>query len=949
VTERKTYYHDYGTEGEVGGDGGKGGYGGYDGLPGEFILINKIGSFPQLLTKTDSFQNTNHGDSGNPGEGGQYGDTLEKVYIYVPSSFVAAPTGASSSIPGKNGFDDEYEKLIPSYKPRAKSGSRRSDKNRIGMIVPQKDEINIEEKKREYLKLIYKISTRFEYNQLLKDNSNFLKNTIDTAYLDSDLISLIERVEILSKKGFKNIHYSYLIGEQNKINKYFQNKELNEKEKLIKNFIKATICSLIMRYNSAHEQVLVVNLEKYLKTTLTQIKNWKTLVKRKEINMYKESYEMNLKNKIKEAMDIIDILQKDIQTNENQLNKHIAFILAEIMVLKKQVQDEDSRLVKKKEDLTNAIKLKTLFSVLQISTNIMSFFGPKGALIGSVIQAGVNSISQSVNEKNFNPNLLSPVVDIAIKNYQDFLKIKNADQLDKLEHDLKVLENEKNLKNNKKISLESRLEKLPHSFKKFKLKKEYAQNKQASGSSEADKKKYENLIKEAENELDKFKKKLSDSDKAFNAINTGIDLTQKCLNLATEIEIGSEEIKIVENEMKKNSERFNELYLIEKTMDEMQNTFFKEINKEINLFNTNLYNNSNSLLDFKRWQIKDRLNEIKDQIFTLTNAFIGHKKVSNTISRIENAILKMIDIHIRIESFEQQNEFANYMTDIIQNKDLTFKNLPLEYQKKLDSLEKIYHENIIEERFQLAVEAFKYWSFPFYCEYTLAATSMNDDRNDIDLKVNNYENYLEKLLFHVQTDNAEIKASIDNHVIYRLFDTNIPFFQWSSKTHPYELKRLLNGKLTTLYADINYAKFDAIKFCTLDILIEIHTPNTNKTLNDLLKNFMVEMTHSGESNFKYKGKTKTININYQLEEKLLLIHQYGSTENANLSFKKLAANKPMLSPYTFWTIQIKAIQKENEENLLNQIDLLIHENVEIKIFLHGQGQYVDESKKNSCE
>jgi hypothetical protein len=750
----KYYYYDYGSEGKVGGNGGKGGLAGYNGLSGEFILIYSKGRSFRYISKVEKLKNGDsckpHGDSGNPGQGGLYGETLEGENLYGGVFFYV--------------IDQFYSRFIPSSKPKASPGIRNLEKN----INP------------------------------------------------------------------------------------------NEKEKSIANYIQATVSSLMMRYNSTHEKIIVVNLEKYLKIILTQIKSWKTLFKQKEINIYKEIYEMNLKTKIKEAINLIEVLQKDIQINENQLNKDIDLILNEIVELKKQVKEEDSRLVKKKEELRNALDLKTLFSVLQIGANIMSFLGPKGAFIGSLAQAGVGLISQSIqNNNNFEVSYLSPVADTAIKKYQEFLKIKNTDQLDKLENDIKVLETENNFKNSKHISLESRLEKLPNSLKKNKLKKKFAENKKASSSNESDKRKYENLLKEAENEIVKLKNKVSDSDKKFDSLNKGVDIAEKCFNLASEIEMDSEKIKIAENEIQKNTERFNGLYEIEKSMNEMQNTLFNEMNQEINSFNTNLYNNSNALLDIKQWQIKDRLNEIKDQIFALTNAFVGHKKVSNTISRIENAIETMINIHMRIENFEQQNKFTNYITNIIQNKDITYKNLDINYQKKIESLEKIILENIIEERYQQAVEAFKYWSFPFYCEYTQTTENfVNDNSNDIDLKVSKYEKNLEIFLNHVRTDNAEIRPTIDNHVVFRLFDRNIPFFQWNSKTYPYELKRLLSGKLTTLYADINYSKFDAIKFCTLDILIETNTPSTNKTLNDLLKNFMIELTYSGESNYKYKGKTE---------------------------------------------------------------------------------------------
>jgi len=936
-------YVDYGTEGTRGGDAGRGGLGGYNGLSGEFVLIDGKGDLSRIFSKIGNYGKGIDGESGIPGSGGQYGDTAVRVYQKVQcinSLTVWLTAGTLCLLNLRSGFTDIYEeKESLKY---ALSGSSSNEKNTNEIITPQKrKEINIIEKKNEYFRLFYE--TSFKNNRFLLRNSHFINET------DSDLYFLIERIEISTKNGFNDISYFILKDLKKKVTKYQQS---SNKNNLLLSYIQTTISSLIMRFNSAHEKTLVVNLENYLDITFTQVKSWSSLAKQNLINTYRENYESNLKNKIQEAINLVNILQKDIQTNENELNKDIAKILEEIVKMKKEVQEEDLRLVKKKEELKKALILKTIFSSLQIVTSVMSLMGPKGALIGSFVQAGVNLGSQAFNNNGkHESSSLSPAIKTAINNYQETLNVRNTYQLNKIENEAKVLEAQINLKNKNSLeqkvdlTLESRLENLPDSLKKFQLQKQYAENKQASSSNEVDKKKYENLAKEAKKNSDEFEKEATTS-----AIDLGMKVAEISLDLASEIKMGSDEIEIIENEITVNLERLNQLDLIKQSMDQMQNTLFKEMNNEIDFFNKNLYNSSNALLDFKRWQIKERLTELKDQIFSLTNPFVGHKKVGNTISRIENAILTMIDIHSRIETFEQQNEFANYITDIIRDKDLAFKNLPFEIQNKINSLEKKINENIIEERYQQAVNAFKFWSFPFNCEY-IQNNLRNEETNagNIDFKINIYAKQLEQMLNHVKNDKSEIRPSIDNHVINRLFDRYIPFFQWSTRNYPYELKRLLSGKLTTLYADINYARFDAIKFCTLDLLIETDAPDTNRTLNGLLKNFIVEMTHSGESNYKYKGKTITINMNYQSGEKLSLKHQYGSTENSNNSFKKLAANRPVLSPYTFWTIQIKAIEKEKEEELFEKIDSIMHENVELKVFLYGQGQYVDDSKENVCD
>lgn len=299
--------------------------------------------------------------------------------------------------------------------------------------------------------------------------------------------------------------------------------------------------------------------------------------------------------------------------------------------------------------------------------------------------------------------------------------------------------------------------------------------------------------------------------------------------------------------------------------------------------------------------------------------------MTNIISRTENALHSIINIQSRIETFFQQNEFASFMSSIIQNENTSL--IPTEFKDKLDSLKIIIHNNLIEERFQQAVDACNYWSFPFHCEYT---------RN-----ITNYVIQLEELLDYVKKDKVGLEPSLNNRVFQRLFNEKAPFFQWNSDNYPIEIQQLLSGQSSTLYADVDYARFDAIKFTTLYLQIESDQSNSNKILNELLEQFYIELTHSGESNFKYKEKNYKIDMNYESEHRLMLKYQYGIRSNANASYKSLEINRPVLSPYTFWTIRIKAVKREKEVELLKKIKTIVHGNVKIKVSLCGQGLYVD--------
>ena len=109
--------------------------------------------------------------------------------------------------------------------------------------------------------------------------------------------------------------------------------------------------------------------------------------------------------------------------------------------------------------------------------------------------------------------------------------------------------------------------------------------------------------------------------------------------------------------------------------------------KELPVLNIPLENNY-----FMKIILRDQNLLWKNELFSLTSLFENHNQVSNTISQIENALQTMIDIHIRIGTFAQQNEFANFIANIIRNKDST---IPEIYKGKLNSLENIINENII--------------------------------------------------------------------------------------------------------------------------------------------------------------------------------------------------------------------------------------------------------------
>jgi hypothetical protein len=233
--------------------------------------------------------------------------------------------------------------------------------------------------------------------------------------------------------------------------------------------------------------------------------------------------------------------------------------------------------------------------------------------------------------------------------------------------------------------------------------------------------------------------------------------------------------------------------------------------------------------------------------------------------------------------------------------------IPNEYQTEINSLKKSIQSNMIKEKYQKAIEAYKYFSFPFYCEkitYLKLIPSNDENNNETSTElILKYSNNLKRLSDEIKNEEAEITKK-DNYLQSLEFENDLSFYEWSSNDFPFEITQLLNGTKTVFYADVKKTEFDALKFCTINIQIKINSNNKVSTeLNTLLnKNVLVELTHSGISNYKLKNDIYVINLNFNSDKKLLLSYQYGSkkVKNANEAYSKLASNKPVLSPYTFW-------------------------------------------------
>jgi len=200
-----------------------------------------------------------------------------------------------------------------------------------------------------------------------------------------------------------------------------------------------------------------------------------------------------------------------------------------------------------------------------------------------------------------------------------------------------------------------------------------------------------------------------------------------------------------------------------------------------------------------------------------------------------------------------------------------------------------------------------------------------------------------------------INPSMDSYTLTNEFERDSSFYRWSSSEHSSEIRRFLRGEEVILYADVNKAKHDAIKFKNLFLLVEANNSADNKTLNELLKHFWVRLVYSGKSEFRLKGEIYSFDTHFNEKSELILQFKYGCKyvcSNSNESYEKLAKNTPFLSPYTLWKMQILPQHIEGDElkNTLKEIGSLFEKN-QVDVSLGGTGKYISDTNKldMSCD
>lgn len=955
-TTKREYSVKITENGQNGGDGGNGGRGGSGGNPGKIILF-ELNNNSEISIHNDPGKEGENGRGGFGGKGGKNGDDL-KAFCTKVSTLVQTPHSSYKTDDGTSWSHQKVDKGLPE-----KSGKNGiNGANTEGMIKPNTPDIIIKPARivNEYKSYFRNnLADRFQKYSLTQfinqlDRNSNITNLYNTVELVEELQHLEGQFYSLNKNvDFLPFYHSLLtrVSEYARQPAKFQN---SLEHKKVLSFLYTAILGRIYNLKDSVESNLIINVITYLDTLKEDMDTLKELQKSKNkiyfINKYKEDFKQSVDTKVKEAEHfIMNAISPEIDNIGSEIDSTVDFLINEVIQLQKEVKEEKEKLVEKKQKLQEELQHQSVFNIFKIIGKVVSLLGPWGAVTGSVIESG-SSIAESLTLQNHDADsrltipqsvsdLLSikdEIISIRDQKLSSLMKLleqmsKDIEQhpeglgsLSKEVTDIKdtlskVRENEFHFQDLKEIQhLKDKLKAVVRN-KKEELISIQKDSKTKSALAVIDK--FKDAIKLSEVFLDVYHKYKSDRAKVD-------ELTQAILE--------------AEN-------KFNKLKEYEENIYSSIAPLLQNVLQDLNNVQSKLGTKSKVALDVTKWQVQSTLRKVRVQMLQLTEGFKVKGNLVRCIEKLDEAITTQVNIYEYIQDFQDQQKFADFIADVSSSDAENIEIHDKELRDAVNILEIMIRSSLVLQRYQVAIDAFKQFVFPFahlyIKEIVLPSHLKLGDNNSSGL-----ENLVERAMSeinHIKSKLTDYKSAITKHDEYigsgefsSHFRSSKPFFTWKNNQYKNTIAKLLSGEEVVVKADITSSApdKDAIKFNVIELNFKAKTETLQSKINSTLDKFEISATHLGNSYYRYNNKIYTIttnshNIWYYFEK-----NHYNEPVHKGGVYEKIKNGEFMLSPYASWKIKLT--------NLTSHVsfkDLEIYKD-EIDLELGGNGHYVNMRK-----
>lgn len=257
----------------------------------------------------------------------------------------------------------------------------------------------------------------------------------------------------------------------------------------------------------------------------------------------------------------------------------------------------------------------------------------------------------------------------------------------------------------------------------------------------------------------------------------------------------------------------------------------------------------------------------------------GKYVINGVISQLEH----YLTVLAFVESYSQEDHFIKSLN----NTEKLGITDPVLYQKTMEFKARLYNV-LIASQYKHALNAFRQWVFPH--DHMFDDLIKPTEEMPVTEAVVNIERMKRKVMEYKSTI-----ASVDKNIREAVFHTNSSigeFFTWDNREIANDLEDLFSGKKITLRADvenIHVLNKNAIKFKTIGLDFKMRN-GQERDITEFLKNFAVEMKHSGYSYYYYKGETYIITSDDVTIYYSWKLKPNGVPEVHNRVYKKLQVN-----------------------------------------------------------
>lgn len=384
-----------------------------------------------------------------------------------------------------------------------------------------------------------------------------------------------------------------------------------------------------------------------------------------------------------------------------------------------------------------------------------------------------------------------------------------------------------------------------------------------------------------------------------------------------------------------------------------QQSFFWTINSRLRKFQLHLNVVSEYLrdkdrvtLNFIKWNLRETLRDLKVLFRQLPKEIPEKDGIARNFEKLEELIDYFIDTYSRISSNLEKLKLAEYFETIATSELPRIDNIDL--SRAIQNLKQIIQTNLILDKYDLVMEAFKRHHFPLahihLKMYQLSLRlQLNDTATLIQTIIDKTDLLIEKLQFSgISKYDGEVFSDVD----FGKSDASVvgPFYMWQNDEIKREIERLLNGEEITIEVDIEKGiSQNAVKFNEIGIKLMAPNQEVQTKFETELDNFAITMTLVGNNRFRCGNKIYCIPMNDNIViDFTFKTHENGDPSLSNDVYKKIRNNGYFLSPYGTWSIKLRNV-KANANSTQSVTDgfrkLKSFAAENLNVALIGRGQY----------